>query len=75
MWSLSSKTHPARLPGRAGMEVRTSDIHKGHLHDITSPEGFLLSLKNVLRIRRNGLLWLGVPCNSNLGLSTHSTLY
>jgi hypothetical protein len=56
-----------RRPGAAGFHVRTSDIMKGKFHDITTPEGFMLSLKGVLRLRYNGLLWLGVPCNSKLG--------
>lgn len=31
--------------------------------DISSTEGFLLAVQKVLRIRKGGLLWLGVPCS------------
>lgn len=57
----------------AGFHVRTSDIMKGKFHDITTPEGFMLSLKGVLRLRYNGLLWLGVPCNSWVFMSSSTT--
>ena len=50
-------------PGNAGFAVRKSDIEKGVLHDITTPQGFLLALKGVLRLKHNALLWLGVPCS------------
>ena len=58
---------PARFPGAAGFDVRTSDLLKGELHDVTTPQGFLFALKGVVRVRYNGLLWLGVPCNRTLG--------
>ena len=32
--------------------------------DLSSIPGFLLAIQRVLRIRRGGLLWLGVPCGS-----------
>lgn len=51
------------VQGDAGFDVRRSDIQKGVLHDITTPEGFLLAVKGVLRCRHNALLWLGVPCS------------
>ena len=70
-WShLSSGKKPLpHLPGSAGFEVRQSDIQKGPLHDLCSNEGFLLALKGVMRVKENGLLWLGVPCNSILSSS------
>ncbi|CAL1127789.1 unnamed protein product [Cladocopium goreaui] len=57
----------------AGLNVRKSDISKGLHHDITSSEGFLLSLKNVLRVRYGGLLWCGVPCNSWVWMASSTT--
>ncbi|CAK9052328.1 unnamed protein product [Durusdinium trenchii] len=57
----------------AGFDVRTSDITKGKLHDIMTPEGFMLVLKGVLRLRYNGQLWLGVPCNSWVFMSSSTT--
>lgn len=51
------------VPGKAGFAVRTADIAKSILYDMTSPEGFFLALKGVLRLKQNALLWLGVPCN------------
>ena len=63
-------------PGMEGFEVRRSDINRGPLHDLTSSQGFLLAMKGVLRLKENGLLWLGVPCNSTLGLNLgHASLY
>ena len=47
---------PAQFPGAAGFDVRTSDLLKGELHDVTTPQGFLLALKGVVRVRYNGLL-------------------
>ena len=32
--------------------------------DLGSIPGFLLAIQKVLRVRRGGLLWLGVPCSS-----------
>lgn len=57
----------------AGFDVRTSDLLKGELHDVTTPQGFLLALKGVVRVRYNGLLWLGVPCNSWIFMSSSTT--
>ena len=48
------------------MKVRRYDLERGPLFDFTSPEGFLLALKNTLRVRYNGLLWCGIPCSSSL---------
>ena len=55
--------------GAAGLHTRRSDINRGgagSLFDFETPEGFLLAMKQVLRLRPNGLLWLGIPCNSIL---------
>ena len=34
--------------------------------DLTSVHGFFLCLRDTLRLRRNALLWGGVPCSSCL---------
>ena len=33
-------------------------------HDVLTVRGFLHALKNTLRLKRDGLLWCGVPCAS-----------
>ncbi|CAK9007833.1 WD_REPEATS_REGION domain-containing protein, partial [Durusdinium trenchii] len=61
------------IRGKAGFDVRTSDLTKGPLHDLTTSEGFLLALKQVLRVRYDGLYWLGVPCNSWVWIASSTT--
>lgn len=51
-------------PGLNGIDCRSFEIGKNPLHDFTTSKGFCLALSRVLRIRRNGLLWGGNPCNS-----------
>lgn len=38
-------------------------------HDVLTIRGFLHALKNTLRLKRNGLLWCGVPCASSFACS------
>ena len=71
----TEKQNTSQFPGAAGLDVRASDILKGKLHDVTTPEGFMLALKGVLRLRYNGLLWLGVPCNRKLGIKLKSCFH
>lgn len=41
--------------------------------DITTDGGFMLALQLVLRVKKGGLLWLGVPCCSFIWLARGST--
>ena len=44
---------------------------KNPLHDLTKPEGFCIALSQLLRVRRNGLLWGGNPCSRPLFFFPH----
>ena len=37
--------------------------------------GFLHALKNVLRLKRRGLLWCGIPCGSPSGSLNKSSVH
>ena len=37
------------------------------LEDLSSPMGFLLAVKNTMRLKKGGLLFGGVPCSSLFG--------
>ena len=36
-------------------------------NNILTTTGFLAALRDVLRVRAGGLVWAGVPCNTQLG--------
>ena len=39
-------------------------VHKKQNQDMTSVGGFLLALQGVLRLKRQALCWIGLPCHS-----------
>ena len=43
-------------------------IGRGSSNDILSTAGFLTALRDVLRLAKGALLWIGLPCSSCLGL-------
>jgi hypothetical protein len=54
------------LDCRRSMEIMDDPI----LQDMASPLGFLLALRNTLRLKPGGLLFGGVPCNTQFGTYT-----
>ena len=46
---------------------RKFDITESATQDLASDTGFLLALRNTLRLRPGAILWGGVPCSTFLG--------
>ena len=51
------------LLGRQWFEIEG----RGLANDLASVPGFITALRDTMRIKRGGLLWLGLPCSSQLG--------
>ncbi len=49
------------------------DINKDSEQNLLTPEGFLLAVRSVLRLRTGGTLWGGVPCSSFVWISRGSS--
>ena len=42
-------------------------LERGGHNDILSVEGFLVALRDTLRLKKGGTLWGGLPCSTLLG--------
>lgn len=45
-------------------------LRENVIENLQSTYGFLNSVKTCLRVRRRGLLWVGLPCNSHTFMSS-----
>lgn len=58
-FSIGKKSHKLEMSGRNLISPNLVQTH--------SVPRFMIALTKVLRVRRNGLVWSGNPCNSQLG--------
>lgn len=43
--------------------------HRGHMNDFTSLSGFIVAVRDVLRVKEGGYVHSGHPCGGSLGMS------